>query len=48
METEDILEEESEDCSTRDTHGRVGSKESKAVEWNAAESDEDEAPATGS
>lgn len=48
METKDILEEEPEDCSTADTRGRVRSKESMAREWNASESDEDEAPATGS
>lgn len=48
METKNISEEEPEACRTADTHGRVQSKESMAREWDAAESAEDEAPATGS
>lgn len=48
METEDNLEEEPEDGSITDTRGRVRSQEIMAREWTAAESDEDEAPATGS
>lgn len=48
METKNISEEEPEDCRTADTRGTVRSKESMAREWNAAESDEGEVPATGS
>lgn len=48
METKAGLEEAPEDCNIADARVRVWSKESMACELHAAESDEDEAPVTGS